>query len=103
MTIKDVLPEVSKQYARGYEYARRCHEEQAGAECMQWLREMIHREPATDFDTGVRDYMVAHGLVIVEAEKPALITEESPAGRIAVGLLLFGVAIVGAARLLGLL
>ena len=62
---------------------------------------MIQREPTSDFDTDVRDYMTAHQLVTDESAP--LITEESPAGRIALGLVIFGVAFVAAARYMGLL
>jgi len=101
MNPKEVSSGFSVGYVRGYEYARRCHEEQAGDQCLNWLREMIHREPTSDFDTGVRDYMVTYGLAVEET--PPLIAEESPAGRIALGLLVLGVAFVAAARYLGLL
>lgn len=102
MTTNEVFSKVSAGYFRGYEYARRCHEEQAGEECLKWLREMIKREPTSDFDVGVRDYMVTHGLFIVEEAAP-IIAEDTPAGLVVIGLLGVGVVLVAAGRYLGLL
>jgi len=102
MNIKADLPEVSAGYARGYAYAQRCHEEQAGAECQKWLREMVKNEPVTDFDAGVRDYMVTNGLMGEEPEQ-VFADEEAPAGLIILGLAAVGTFLIAGAKLLGLL